>query len=186
VKLYTKTGDEGRTSLFGGARVPKNEPRVDAYGHVDELNAQLGVAIQLVPTESAWSMLRARLSQLQRELFTLGADLATPLDAPHRQKLSPIEAGHVARLESWIDEACAPLPELRGFVLPGGHPAAAALHVARTITRRAERAVAAAMSSAAVNPHALVYLNRLSDLLFAWARLANQLAGIEDVLWRAE
>ena len=170
-KIYTRGGDAGETSLGDGSRVSKLDPLVSAYGAVDELNSLVG-----------WARVSAgdaRLDRLQNELFDLGADLSTPFEADDR-KLR-VSQDYVDRLEAWCDEANAPLPQLRSFVLPGGTEAAARLHVARAACRRAEREVLAAARERPVNPIALVYLNRLSDLLFILARAAN--AG-DEPLWK--
>lgn len=192
MKLYTRTGDDGTTGLFDGSRVDKDHPRVTAYGEVDELNAALGLALASLPERAGggaaaqsarWETLRQRLVQVQAELFTLGADLATPSAARQRAAVPTIGIEHVARLEQWIDEACAATPPLRGFVLPAGAEPACRLHLARTIARRAERSVIGLNRREPVGPDVLAYLNRLNDLLFAWARLANALGGVADVPW---
>lgn len=185
MKLYTRTGDDGGTALFDGRRVRKDDPRVAAYGEVDELNAHIGAAVALLRDRIGdWAALCDRLTAIQHELFTLGAELATPHDAPNRHRIPVTSAEQAARLERWIDEAVAPVAPLREFVLPGGDSAAAQLHVCRTVCRRAERAIVALAGAGQVSPQVLVYINRLSDLLFAWARLANHLSGVADVPWR--
>lgn len=178
MKIYTKTGDRGETGLFGGARVSKATPRVEAYGDVDELNSVLGVARAVGVPPS----LDALLGTLQCELFDVGAELAT---APGRepQGFEPIDGAAIERLERAIDEAEAELPPLKTFILPGGSPAAAHLHVARTVCRRAERHVVAVLAQEPVRDEIVIYLNRLSDLLFTLARLANHVAGCPDVPW---
>jgi cob(I)alamin adenosyltransferase len=179
--IYTKTGDTGETGLFGGGRVGKDHARVAAYGDVDELNAALGVACAQPPTTFATDL----LEQIQRDLFAIGAELA----APEPAKLAKTLAGHpigepdVTRIERAIDAHEATLPPLREFILPGGAPKAAALHLARTVCRRAERAVVALGRDAPVSAFILQYLNRLSDLLFVLARAANAQAGRPDVRW---
>lgn len=181
MKIYTKTGDTGETGLFGGGRVGKDHARVAAYGDVDELNAALGVA-RAEPPEAFAAQL---LEQIQRDLFAVGAELA----APEPAKLAKTLAGHpigepdVTRIEHAIDAHEAALPPLREFILPGGVAKAAALHLARTVCRRAERGVVALGRTAAVSPFILQYLNRLSDLLFVLARAANARAGEPDVRW---
>jgi cob(I)alamin adenosyltransferase len=179
MKIYTRTGDAGETALFDGSRVSKADPRVDAYGHVDELNAVIGQAraAGVDPALDAW------LDRLQRDLFAVGAQLADPSSriAPRVTK-ADITPADTARLEAWIDEAEASLPPLRRFVLPGGTGAAAALHLARTICRRAERQIVG-LGPAAVDAELLAYVNRLSDLLFVLARLANARAGVPDQEW---
>lgn len=181
MKIYTRTGDAGETALFGGGRVAKDAQRVAAYGTVDELNAVLGWCVTSLSDES----IRTRLQALQHDLFTLGAALATPppTGARRRPETPPLPEGRVADMEGWIDAADGELPELRAFVLPGGSPGAAALHVARTVCRRAEREVVRLGASEEVEPAVIVYLNRLSDLLFAFARLENLRSGVADVEW---
>ena len=182
MKIYTRTGDGGETALFGAGRVPKHHPRVEAMGDVDELNAAIGWAVTQVSVEKT----RERLASLQHELFAVGAELATPPAESGRVRsdTSGIGGQTVDRLERWIDEMTTELPELRAFVLPGGTPGAAALHVARTVCRRAERAVVGLAESSGVRDELLVYLNRLSDLLFTFARLENHRGGVGDVEWR--
>ena len=179
MKIYTKTGDDGGTGLFGGERVKKDDPRVDAYGSVDETNALLGVAraTQLTPG------LDAMLERVQTQLFVLGAELATPASHRPRLKLPLIGAAEVEALEADIDRLEAELPPLQTFVLPAGSPGASALHHARTVCRRAERAVVGVQASAELRSLLIVYLNRLSDLLFVMARHQNQSAGVADVAW---
>lgn len=177
-KIYTRGGDKGETSLGDGSRVPKDSLRVDAYGTVDEANAALGLA----RLHTAGTPLDAALSRIQNDLFDLGADLATPEIANPRHPPLRVVASQVARLEAEIDAMNARIPPLNSFVLPGGSPAAAFLHLARTQVRRAERLVAALMRQETVNPVALHYLNRLSDYLFVAARHANH-DGADDVLW---
>jgi cob(I)alamin adenosyltransferase len=179
MKIYTKTGDLGETSLLGGARVPKDHLRVAAYGDVDETNAALGVvrALALPPLETL-------LFAIQKDLFAIGAQLADPSHkvASKRAKAA-VTAAHVRRLEGAIDSREAKLPPLRSFVLPGGAPAAAFLHQARTVCRRAERSVVTLAREADVDPRIIVYLNRLSDLLFVLARFENHRAGIAEDRW---
>lgn len=181
MKIYTKTGDAGDTGLFGGGRVGKDHPRVSAYGDVDELNAALGVARATAPVAFAAEL----LEQVQRDLFAVGAELAAPEPARLAKTLAghPIGEPDVSRLERAIDAHEDALSPLREFILPGGTPKAAALHLARTVCRRAERAVVALGRDARVSPAILQYLNRLSDLLFVLARAANASAGQPDVRW---
>ncbi len=179
-RIYTRTGDTGETSLFGGGRVPKDHPRVRAYGTIDELNAVLGLARAAGPPQE----IDVLLERLQHQLFDLGAELATPAAsrqaAAHVTRVTP---DRVAALEHDIDRFEALLPPLRQFVLPGGTPAASALHHARTVARRAERAIVRLGSREPINPELLKYVNRLSDLLFVLARAANHSAGRADVIW---
>ena len=170
-RIYTRTGDDGTTGLGDGTRVRKTSARIEAYGSVDELNAVLGVCCELADGE-----LLARMRQLQNDLFDLGADLCMPPGSSGAR----IGAGRVKRLEVWIDEANAPLPPLASFVLPGGGPLAAHLHVARTVCRRAERRTLALSEHEPVDAQDLAFLNRLSDLFFVWSRVA---AGGNEVLW---
>ena len=181
MKIYTKTGDNGDTGLFGGGRVRKSDPRVAAYGDVDELNSALGVARASPPVE----LFDDLLATIQRDLFSLGGHLATPDPDKVRKALekAELDQGRIAQFESTIDQADLELPPLKAFVLPAGSPKAAALHLARTICRRAERSVVALADEAPVPGLFLVYLNRLSDLLFTLARLANHRAGSGDVTW---
>jgi len=180
VKVYTRRGDGGQTDLFGGERVAKDALRVEAYGAVDELNAALGVAA----AATAELELRELLAQLQSLLFALGGSLATP-DAAHRAKsgLPEPKRADVDELERRIDAFETELVPLARFVLPGGAPAAAALHVARTVCRRAERRCVQLARDEAVDPTCIAFLNRLSDLLFVMARVANRRAGVADVEW---
>lgn len=179
-RIYTKQGDGGRTRLASGAEVSKSDRRVEAYGAVDELNAAIGVA-RLYTGQN--ERIGAMLGRVQNELFDLGADLATPLDPPPAWEALRMVDSQVERLESEIDSMNGQLPPLDSFILPGGSPLAAQLHVARTVCRRAEReAVRLVEAGQAVNPKAVRYLNRLSDHLFVAARHANA-TGAGDVLW---
>lgn len=184
MKIYTRKGDRGETSLFGGGRVPKAHARVDAYGTIDELNSVLGWAV----TQLADDEIRDRLAALQHDLFILGAELATPSHEGERRRPETPElpADRVETMEEWIDQASEEVEPLKQFVLPGGAPGAAALHVTRTVCRRAERAVVALAADAEVSDEVIRYLNRLSDLLFALARLENHRSGRGDVIWRKE
>ena len=177
VKIYTRTGDSGETSLFDGTRVPKSEARVSTYGDVDELNAFLGLARATSDDEQ----LRAMLERIQRDLFALGSRLADPSHRiAERVTKAAVTAEDIARLESWIDTLENELQPLRRFILPGGVAAGAYLHVARTVCRRAERAMVALGE---LEPELLVYVNRLSDLLFVMARAANHRAGTAETEW---
>ena len=186
MKIYTRTGDEGVTALYGGERVPKDTARVEAYGTVDEANALLGVARTHLVSSGGGRLeeFDLLLAELQSALFDVGADLATP-ESRYRENIVPITKADVAGLEAQIDRLEADLPELRAFILPGGHPAAASLHHARTVVRRAERRTATVSHNEAMNPQVAVYLNRLSDLLFVLARAVNAAAGIQDPEWQA-
>jgi cob(I)alamin adenosyltransferase len=177
-RIYTRGGDAGETSLTGGSRVPKHAPRVEAMGAVDEANAALGLA-RLHTAGEADQM----LARIQNDLFDLGADLSTPEEGRKGQGALRIAASQVTRLEREIDAMNAALAPLTSFVLPGGSPASAYLHLARTVVRRAERRAAALAASEPVNPEALKYLNRLSDHLFVLGRALND-QGARDVLWK--
>ncbi len=180
MKIYTKTGDEGQTGLVGGARVGKDDPRVAAYGDVDEVNAALGVVLAHVNDEDTNDLLH----QVQRDLFALGAQLADPADRVAAQKeKARVTPEHVAVLERAIDARDAVLPPLTAFVLPGGSPLGAFLHLARTVSRRAERSVVALSRASHVDPLLIVYLNRLSDLLFVLARSENHRRGMPEARW---
>lgn len=181
MRIYTRTGDDGETGLYGGQRVNKDHPRVSAYGDVDELNAFLGFCL----ADGLPPAMEPLLLRVQAELFTLGADLATPDDAPAgaAAKAPRVNEGMAAALEPEIDRWDNDLPPLRQFILPGGDAAAARLHVARAVCRRAERSVVTLTGLEDVNPEIVVYLNRLSDLLFVLARAANHLASVEETPW---
>jgi cob(I)alamin adenosyltransferase len=181
MKIYTKTGDGGATGLFGGGRVPKDHPRTTAYGDVDELNSAIGAARATAPAD----LFDPLLDSIQRDLFSIGGHLATPDPAKVAKALEKADLSpeRVALFERTIDEADRELPPLRAFVLPGGTPKAAALHLARTVCRRAERSVVTLSHESEVPALFLVYLNRLSDLLFTLARLANHRAGSGDATW---
>ncbi len=180
MKIYTKTGDQGETGLFGGTRVSKASTRVDAYGQVDELNSVLGFvrAADALPAS-----IDATLTRVQSDLFDVGAELCSTPERAAKGDLPLIDEASITRLEQAIDAAEKPLQPLQTFVLPGGCEASARLHMARTTCRRAERAVVDLASRESVRPLAIQYLNRLSDLLFVFARLANHEAGIADVPW---
>ncbi len=180
-RIYTKGGDKGKTALGSGQRVAKHHPRVAAYGTVDEANAAVGMA-RLHTPELAEGEVDAILGRVQNDLFDLGADLATPeVENPEYPPLR-IAAPQVERLEKEIDRLNAELEPLNSFVLPGGSPAAAYLHLARTVARRAEREITALAEAEAINPEAIRYINRLSDLLFVMSRYVND-KGARDVLW---
>jgi cob(I)alamin adenosyltransferase len=179
MKLYTKTGDDGTTGLFGGGRVPKASARVDAYGTVDEANAAIGVA-RATKLDAAMD---AVLARVQEDMFVVGAELACVPGKEGKLGMALVGAADIERLEHAIDAAEAACAPLKSFVLPGGSPQAAALHVARTVARRAERAVLALPADGPARGEVVIYLNRLSDLLFALARQANVVAGVADVPW---
>lgn len=182
-RIYTRTGDEGETGLFGGGRVPKSDPRVEAYGAVDELNAALGVALAALGASDQHDI-AALLEPVQGDLLALGAHLATPeAGGAAARRLPPLPRERVAAMETAIDRADDELPPLTHFLLPGGSDAGAALHLARTVCRRAERRVVALAGEESVDADAIRYLNRLSDLLFTLARLANQRSGSPESTW---
>ena len=187
-RIYTRTGDKGETGLFGGQRVFKDDLRVEAYGTTDELNAVLGIAAAQCEDAETIDLIRS----IQAELFQLGADIATPPGERTRRgraTITRIDGDNVARLEAQIDRWESELPPLQVFILPGGHPVAAALHQARAVCRRAERRCVSlrrsenAADSAAVSDHVLQYLNRLSDLLFVLSRAANHRNDVPDIPW---
>lgn len=181
MKIYTRTGDAGETALFGGGRVSKGTARVEAYGSVDELNSVLGWAL----LETADPVTRDRLEVLQNDLFAVGAALATPPPREGRRKpqVPDLPEQRIHDMEGWIDQAWDQLPPLKAFILPGGSRGAAALHVARTVCRRAERSLVRLSEAEPVDALTIRYLNRLSDLLFALARLENLRAEVTDVEW---
>jgi cob(I)alamin adenosyltransferase len=197
MKLYTRSGDDGSTGLFGGQRVLKNHPRVEAYGTVDELNAALGLAAAEITrllggSEKPWmdskpsgflQRASAIIAQLQSRLFDIGADLATPEESKHESKVKRISDEQIAESERWIDEIDAGNQPMNTFVMPGGTELAARLHLARTICRRAERAIVSLQRDETITPGVLIYINRVSDLLFAMARRANVESGVADVPW---
>ena len=188
MKIYTRTGDRGETGLFGGQRVRKDDVRVEACGTVDELNAVLGQAMGHLGNEDMPEVAR-RLRVLQGDLFILGANLATP--APEdggrpNDYIPPLDGERVVEMERWIDEAESEIAPLTSFILPAGTAGAATLHLARTVCRRAERRLISLGASATIDPECLRFLNRLSDLLFVWARLANHRAGVPDIPWERE
>lgn len=198
MKIYTRTGDEGKTSVIGGGRVDKDDIRVEAYGEIDELNAFVGQAAALASQKeqlkqadgfigadetgetdgAGWTTLAERLAVIQHELFDCGSDLSYANPEPEKMKVS---GGMAARLEQWIDEYEALTPPIRRFILPGGSPLAASLHVCRTVCRRAERRAVALAAERPCPKEVLQYLNRLSDFFFAAARAANVWAGVPDV-----
>lgn len=185
MKIYTKTGDAGETGLFGGTRVPKHSPRLNAYGTIDELNAALGCAVSLARSQDALSEIANMLENIQHTLFCIGSHLSTPYDSVEEipTSLPPFKPEAVTQLEHQIDSLQAALPELTQFILPGGHPAAASIHLARTICRRAERNVIELQQTNFVLPQIIMYLNRLSDFLFVAARTANYLTHTPETPW---
>lgn len=172
MKIYTKTGDTGSSGLFGGERVPKYHPRLEAYGTIDELNSHIG----LLATQ--WPQVADQLMEIQRMLFTIGSHLATP-----KQTDSGLAIAMILHLEQSIDEMTDELPELRKFILPGGHPAACQAHITRTICRRAERLIIGITTTDHVDPLVIQYMNRLSDWLFTLARYINIKTDTTEVSW---
>ena len=179
MKLYTRTGDDGTTGLFGGDRVSKDDLRIEAYGAVDELNAQMGMILVVCEVP----LLKEHLSPLQSRLFDLGADLATPCGSEHEDKISRMAEENVTNLERSIDAIEGRNEPIKTFVMPGGTELASRIHVARCTCRRAERAIVRLAHRDTVNIHTIEFVNRLSDLLFAASRLANREAGGPDVPW---
>jgi len=179
-RIYTKTGDDGTTGLGGGERVPKDSPRVAAYGTIDELNSQLGVAL----ASGLCERLVAVLPGIQNDLFDVGSDLCWPSDDARRVRIPTVEARHIEALERLIDELNDVVGPLANFLLPGGSPGAAQLHVARTICRRAERETVHLADGESIGEFVLPYLNRLSDALFVMARYENHERGVAEPLWR--
>lgn len=178
-RVYTRVGDDGTTALGGGQRVPKDSLRIEAYGTVDELNSVIGVAVAAGLTED----LHQPFFVIQQVLFNLGSDLCILEEDKQRFQVPGITQEHVDQLEAWMDEWNEELEPLKSFILPAGHPAAAQLHVARTVCRRAERDVLRLSRQEDVGEHVIRYLNRLSDLLFVAARHQNKHAGAGDILW---
>lgn len=181
MKIYTKSGDKGETSLFGGQRVLKNCNRINAYGTVDELNSFLGAALSEIKTTE----LKEVLLSIQNNLFTLGGDLATPIDQTNKNVvIQRINEKNIFELEHLIDKYDEKLPELRNFILPGGTKGAALLHIARSVCRRAEREVVTLSKIEVIDNNIVVYLNRLSDLLFVLSRFENYSQNIDDIIWQ--
>ena len=187
MKLYTKTGDKGQTSILGGRRVSKSIVRLEVIGCLDELNGQLGLIVAKLKIAEIESVggLPENLERIQGELFELGADIATPFNASTslQKSISRIPAKYIIKLEKEIDETDDKLKPLKNFILPGGHEIAAELQIARAITRRAERNLVRLQKGAKINENTLKYLNRLSDWLFAQARLVNTVTKTEEVVW---
>ncbi|HSX19347.1 MAG TPA: cob(I)yrinic acid a,c-diamide adenosyltransferase [Candidatus Saccharimonadales bacterium] len=180
LKIYTKTGDGGTTSLFGGQRVNKNSLRIKAYGEVDELNSRIGMTLAEFGTSDI-EHIKKKLIRVQNELFVLGSDLATPLDV--KLKIPRVKKSFATRLEKEIDQMTASLPPLRNFILPGGGRVGSGLHLARTVARRAERAIVDLQDSEKINKNSLIYVNRLSDWFFTLARLVNKIEGNRETAW---
>lgn len=178
-RVYTRSGDDGTTGLGGGQRVPKDSRRIETYGTVDELSSQIGVAVAL----GLEPRLAAELARIQNDLFNLGSDLCILEEDKARMPVPGIEERHVDALERLMDELSGELSPLANFILPGGTPGAAQLHVARTVCRRAERLLVALAREEAVGPFTVRYLNRLSDALFVMARYENHRRGAPDILW---
>ena len=184
MKIYTRTGDKGTTALFGGERVTKGNARIDAYGTVDETNALVGLARAHLQGAPGAGQLDPVLARLQKELFTVGADLATPQDA--KPRVPRITADHVKQLEDDIDAFSGDLTPLKNFILPGGTVTASTLHQARTVCRRAERLTVKAAGRFELNDQAVIYLNRLSDLFFVLARWTNHQVGLREDTWKRD
>lgn len=180
MKLYTRTGDKGKTGLFGGDRVKKNHLRIECYGTVDELNSIVGIVRSYTSQEHMDDLYQ----HIQNTLFTLGADLSTPLDSKHSDKIDRIHQREIDFLEEKIDEFQSKSPEFKNFILPGGSSAASYLHLARTVCRRAERLAVSLMQIESIGEYPQRYLNRLSDFFFICARYANVLDGYKDIEWK--
>tara|TARA_R110000868_G_scaffold37111_15_gene131672 strand:+ start:685 stop:1230 length:546 start_codon:yes stop_codon:yes gene_type:complete len=177
MKIYTKNGDAGETSLYGGQKVSKNSIRISAYGTVDELNSVLGIALSNSPTQKT----NEYLNTIQEQLFVLGADLATPIS--NKVRINRISDSEINFLELAIDEMEDQLPPLKNFILPGGTKAGSVIHFARTVCRRAERETVECSTKEEVSTHSIIYLNRLSDFLFVLGRFENHISGTEETPW---
>lgn len=186
MKIYTKTGDKGETSLFTGQRVPKDDPFIEALGTVDECNCAIGAALALFPEESSYQNTKDQLIIIQHALFDLGAALATPRTKANNAKIDKtrFDLEEIELIEKWIDEMSQELPQLDTFILPGGHPCGAMLHLARSMCRRVERLVVPLNSHADVSEKVIRYLNRLSDYLFMASRHINHLAKCPETKWK--
>ncbi len=186
MKIYTRTGDKGKTSLFSGQRVPKNNPFIEALGSVDEGNSALGLALSLLPKDAPFAQIHEQLEMIQHALFDVGAALATPRTCHEDKKLEKTRFDYesIELLEKWIDAMDAQLPPLNTFILPGGHPAGASLHLSRSIIRRAERLVIPLFEQEDVNQAVLVFLNRLSDYLFIVSRFVNHHLQAQETQWQ--
>jgi cob(I)alamin adenosyltransferase len=186
MKIYTRTGDRGETGLIGGKRVSKNDPRIVAYGYVDELNSNVGFVISLLKNKKLFSDLINILILIQNELFIVGSDLADPnYSVENKQETLRVQKKMVSHLESVIDRFEEELKPITFFILPGGSIEASSIHVTRSVARRTETAVALLSKGQTINPTILIYLNRLSDFLFIAARLVNKRLGIDDVAWKS-
>lgn len=185
MKIYTKTGDRGTTGLFGGERVSKSSARIESYGEIDELNSQIGVCVALAQSEPKLAGIAEALVRIQHQLFAMGSSLATPTEEV-RKHLPALNPEWVSALEQWIDAMEAQLSELGSFIVPGGSRVAAQIHVARTVCRRAERAVVKCAEQEAIELIIQQYLNRLSDALFVCSRYVNMLSGVSDIPWQKE
>ncbi len=181
MKIYTKGGDKGETGLFGGDRVPKNSARIEAYGTIDELNSFIGLAI----TEVKSGEIKDLLTTIQNQLFTVGSDLATPInDKTSKYDIPRVEESFFKNAEDQIDKFETQLKPLEHFILPGGTKSAAILNICRTVCRRAERRVVALKTAEKINENIIIFLNRLSDLFFVLSRFENMISGIPDVIWK--
>ena len=181
-KIYTKTGDKGSTSLISGTKVPKNDIRIETYGTVDELNSWIGLINDQLNDDEFKSILK----EIQDRLFTIGSSLATDAEKESKMKLPDLHSGDIEFLEKLIDEMTGKLPEMKSFILPGGHVAVSSIHVCRCVCRRTERlAVAMQQNDLFVDNQVIKYLNRLSDYLFTLARYAGQKLGVEEIPWKA-
>lgn len=185
MKIYTKSGDKGTTSLFTGQRVPKNDPIIEALGTIDECNSTIGIALSHLSTDGSFAPVREELETIQHALFDVGAAIATPRTRAELDKINKTRFNQEATktLEDWIDAMELQLPDLDTFLLPGGHRSGAALHQARSICRRAERLVSPLNEHADVSDNVLIYMNRLSDYLFVAARYVNSLTNVTETLW---
>lgn len=185
MKIYTKTGDKGKTKLVDGSSVEKFNSRVEAYGCVDELNSQIGLVRSCIESETLFATLNLQLEVIQNQLFSVGSLLATA-EKDVFDKLPQIQLHHIEQLEQWIDLYSTELPALKNFILPGGDLAASYLHVCRTSCRRAERQTSAIFAEANHYQNVLIYLNRLSDLFFTWARWVNLKKNRSETIWKKE
>jgi cob(I)alamin adenosyltransferase len=186
MKIYTRTGDKGETSLFTGERIGKQDPTIEAIGTVDECNCCIGLAIAMIGKQSEFKQIKEQLETVQHALFDVGAALATPRTRAIKSKIEKtrFDQDETALLEKWIDEMDAKLPKLHAFILPGGNPCGANLHLARSVCRRAERLVVPLHKKLDVSDNVLVYLNRLSDYLFVLSRYVNHLTNTPETSWQ--